>query len=478
MRLIFVVSVASMVVMQASGVTAATDHSQLVKGPFKTGQEVTKACLACHEKEAADFIKTPHWTWKGPPRLVKGLEKSREEMGKINLINNFAISVQGGAGWANIEACAKCHAGYGMTGSSFDFSDKTRIDCLVCHVKEGAYKKVSGGMVDAKAIVHGYLNLEKAAQGVGAPGRSNCGTCHFFSGGEDGSKNGDLSSALIKTTRTNDVHMGSKASGGQDLACQGCHRTRAHRIAGASTFLATFDGRVNCEDCHAGKTAPHRKSPDGTMINRHLASVACQPCHIPVFAKEQATKMSWDWSTVGKDIEPGEQFDKETYDKGKGTFVWNKNVVPTYAWFNGTVEKYLKGQKVAGAEPLEISKPAGDITDKTARIFPFKVLAGNQPMDSVNKYLLIPQTHGELFDHYDWQQALTEGSKGSGLPYSGKFRFVKTVSYGSINHEVAPRENALRCNACHDGGKRLDWKSLGYKGDPMKTGGRSRVAAK
>lgn len=471
--------ITTIIVMQATVLLAAVDHAQLVKGPFKTGTDVTKVCLACHDKQATDFMKTPHWTWKGPPRLVKGMEKSQESLGKINLINNFAISVQGGTDFANIEACTKCHAGYGMTGSKFDFSDKTRIDCLVCHAKDGGYKKVTGGIPDPKAMQAGYLNLEKAAQSVGVPGRINCGICHFFSGGEDGSKNGDLSSTLIKTTKTHDVHMGSIASGGQDMACQECHRTRDHRISGASTFLATFDGRVNCVDCHTGKMAPHQKYPNGSIINRHLASVACQTCHIPVFAKVQATKVSWDWSTAGKDIEPEEQFDKDTYDKRKGSYVWKQKLVPTYAWFNGTVEKYLKGQKIVSiTEPVSISRPVGDISDKTAKIYPFKVLAGNQPMDSVNKYLLTPQTHKEFFDHFDWQKALTEGAKGSGLTYSGKFQFVNTVAFGSVNHEVAPKENALRCNECHDGGKRLDWTALGYKGDPKKSGGRSGIAGK
>ncbi|MBU5612988.1 tetrathionate reductase family octaheme c-type cytochrome [Geomonas sp. Red51] len=463
-----------MVVMGPAGSMAAVDHSQLVRGPFKNALEVTKACIACHDRQAADFIKTPHWTWKGPPRLVKGMERSAQELGKINLVNNFAISVQGGPNYANIEACAKCHAGYGLTGSGFDYSDRTRIDCLVCHAREAAYKKVSAGMPDAKAIVHGYLDLTRAAQGVGAPTRNNCGTCHFFSGGEDGSKNGDLSSSLLKTDKANDVHMGTRQSGGQDMACQRCHRTSRHRIAGASTFLATYDGRVACEDCHAGAKDPHRDSPDRAILNRHLASVACQTCHIPQFAREQATKMSWDWSSAGKEIEPEEQFDKDTFDKGKGSFVWGKNVVPTYAWFNGTVRRYLKGEKITGtAEPVALSRPAGDITDAAAKIYPFKALAGNQPMDSVYRYLLVPQTHGEFYDNHDWERALREGAKGTGLPYSGKFEFVRTVSFGNINHEVAPREKALRCGECHEGGRRLDWKALGYPGDPLKTGGRS-----
>ncbi|MEK7826122.1 MAG: hypothetical protein AAB299_00045, partial [Thermodesulfobacteriota bacterium] len=47
----------------AGAVVAAQDHASLVKGPFKTGPDVTKACLQCHEQQAKDFMKTRHWTW-------------------------------------------------------------------------------------------------------------------------------------------------------------------------------------------------------------------------------------------------------------------------------------------------------------------------------------------------------------------------------------------------------------------------------
>ena len=41
----------------------AQGHADKVKGPFKSGPEVTTACLACHDKQAKDFMKTVHWTW-------------------------------------------------------------------------------------------------------------------------------------------------------------------------------------------------------------------------------------------------------------------------------------------------------------------------------------------------------------------------------------------------------------------------------
>ena len=34
------------------------DHSDIVNGEFTTGQDVTRACLECHEDAVTDFMKT------------------------------------------------------------------------------------------------------------------------------------------------------------------------------------------------------------------------------------------------------------------------------------------------------------------------------------------------------------------------------------------------------------------------------------
>lgn len=36
---------------------AHVDHKDIVRGEFKTGQDVTRACLECHEDAAADVMK-------------------------------------------------------------------------------------------------------------------------------------------------------------------------------------------------------------------------------------------------------------------------------------------------------------------------------------------------------------------------------------------------------------------------------------
>ena len=41
------------------------DHAKFKKlqQTFKTGPEVTKACLSCHSEAESQFHKTIHWTW-------------------------------------------------------------------------------------------------------------------------------------------------------------------------------------------------------------------------------------------------------------------------------------------------------------------------------------------------------------------------------------------------------------------------------
>ncbi|MDD2734795.1 MAG: tetrathionate reductase family octaheme c-type cytochrome [Desulfuromonadaceae bacterium] len=469
--ILFMVSVLVLVALQAF---AGQDHSEFVKGPFKSGQEVTKVCLECHEKQAGDFMKTSHWKWKGTPNHVKGMENSKKEFGKANMINAFCTSIQGGKDGLVHEACGKCHAGYGWTRTNYDFSKKENVDCLVCHSTKGNYQRAAKGcVVDTKSMDRGSMDLNLAAKSVGLPTRRNCGYCHFFGGGADAVKHAGLDSTMEKPAKKQDVHMGSTATGGQDMTCQACHVTKDHKIGGASSTMAHFDSRVNCEQCHTGTKAPHQKSKNGKILSRHLAAVACQTCHIPVFSKEQATKMSWKWSDMGKDLKAEEQFDKETFAKKKGTFTWGMNVKPVYAWNNGMIERYMVGDKIKDpSKTVYMARPVGSINDRTAKIYPYKLFTGDQPMDSKYKYLSIFQQYESLWVDFNWDNAIKNGAEGSGLLYSGKFQFVNTATYIAAEHEVSPKEDALQCGECHMGGDRMDWKNLGYKGDPMKFGGR------
>lgn len=462
MRVSNILIISTMVLIAFSGMaSAAMDHS-FIEGPFETGPQVTSKCITCHPDAANEMLDSAHWNWAGPSPDVVGYE-TETTIGKTNVINNFCIAVT-----SNEPRCTSCHVGYGWKDGTFDFTDKTNIDCLICHDGTGTYKKIptGAGAVDAS------VNLEAVAQNVGLPTRDNCGTCHFSGGGGDNVKHGDMSSALKDPSEDIDVHM----SGANGLLCQDCHTTTEHKIAGLCAGLAVSEGRVACNDCHGD--APHI-GPFKDKLDTHADAIACQTCHIPKVAQVVPTKLNWDWSTAGQDIDaPKDKYGKPTYMKKKGNFVWGMDVVPSYAWYNGKIERYILGDKINENGVTSIVNPVGDITDPDAKIYPFKIHAAKQISDATNKYLIVPKLFGEggYWKIFDWNAASELGMAAVGLPYSGEYEFVETTMYMPLNHEVAPKEEALGCSDCHTEGGRINFAALGYSGDPVDVGPRFAAA--
>lgn len=428
---------------------ASTDHSEFFEGALSNGPEVTRKCLECHEDAAIKIMKTSHWSWSSPQEI----DGNRVERGKKNAINNFCVSING-----NWPRCTSCHIGYGWKDDSFDFTDKSLVDCLVCHDTTGHYKKTPTGA----GVPDPSVDLLFIARNVGAPNRDNCGMCHFFGGGGDAVKHGDLDSSMAYPEKSLDVHMDVE---GLDFTCQKCHATKEHFITGNAMVVSPASQTpIGCTNCHE---KPHAES----LINRHMSRIACQTCHIPTFAKETPTKTSWDWSTAGQNIKgKKDQYGKPTYMKKKGHFTWGKNIIPTYAWYNGKAGAYLPGDKIDADEMTKLSYPIGSREDQGAKIYPFKIHTGKQIYDTDNNYLITPKVFGKggYWKTFDWDKASRLGMKVSGLEYSGNYGFTETIMYWRINHMVAPKEQALNCLDCHGDNGRFDWLALGYKQDPLK----------
>ena len=439
-------------------VFAQEDHSEFIEGPFSSPQEVTETCLLCHDGIDRDIMKTRHWNWTGDKFVNnKGVTM---RLGKQNIINNYCISLT--SNWAR---CTSCHIGYGWEDETFDFTDGNSIDCLICHDQTGTYKKVptGAGMPDPS------VDLVKVAQSVGRTTIKSCSVCHFNGGGGTGVKHGDMDESLINPSPALDIHMGEFG-----FSCSDCHAGENHQILGASHgSLAAGTNHISCLDCHDEK--PHQKK----IVNDHMSSVACETCHIPFFAREEPTITWWDWSTAGQDktVEPDE-FGRPIYNKKKGDFLWEKKVVPEYRWHNGQADYYLLEDKFDPEQVVELNRLTGNIEDEMAKITPFKVMRGKQIYDSKNNYLITPKLFGPdgYWKTYDWNSASALGMAESNLTYSGEFDFVETEMYWPINHMIAPAKRSLKCADCHFGkeSKRLNWEQLGYKGDPMRTGGRSK----
>ncbi len=435
------------------------------QGPFPTPMAVTESCLECHDEAAKEVMRSSHWTWSAKQRLG-GKDVMR---GKKNTLNNFCISLAG-----NWPRCTSCHVGYGWKDDSFDFSDASRVDCLVCHDQTGTYKKpgpaagMPAGFTGNSELDKKPVDLRKIAQQVGKTRRENCIVCHGYGGGGNNIKHGDIDSGMITPARTHDVHM---SADGEDMTCQGCHETKGHQIRGNAMVVSPGGmSPISCTNCHDAE--PHGES----VLNQHGGSVACQTCHIPTFARDIPTKMSWDWSQAGQDKEaPTDDLGKPTYAKKKGAFTFGKKVVPTYAWYNGTGGAYALGEKINPAKVTKLNWPLGSIRDRHAKIFPFKVHTGKQIYDTKNRIFITPKLFpaGEdktaaYWKSFDWQKAAVAGMKASGLNYSGSFGFAPTSMHWPINHGVVPKENALGCLDCHGDKGRLDWNALGFGGDPVK----------
>jgi len=428
-----------------------TDHTELMTGPYETGQDVTAACLECHEDAAEQVMGTVHWTWQAPPVDVAWSDEP-VSTGKANVFNNFCLSVQ-----SNWEGCTKCHAGYGWDSADYlETATEDDVDCLVCHDQSGGYTKSTAGNVTEG------VDLVASAQSVGLPTRANCGTCHFYGGGGDMVKHGDLDSSLTNPPAALDVHLGAN-----DFQCIDCHQTTDHVIGGRSISVSVDDAnQIACTDCHDEQ--PH----EDDRLNAHTVSVACQTCHIPEYAARLPTKVEWDWSTAGQDLPE----DVHEYLKIKGSFVYEEDVIPTYTWYNGTVaDRYLFNDEIDPNQVTVLNPPAGSIDDPNAKIWPFKVHHGNQPYDLDYNHLLVPNTVGPegFWTLFDWNLAFENGSTVTGIPYSGEYGFTATDMYWPITHMVAPASEALECAACHTDNGRIDWLALGYHGDPINWGSRS-----
>ncbi|PXY02299.1 cytochrome C [Marinifilum breve] len=434
----------------------SVDHStfpQLQK-EFKDAHEVTAACLSCHTGRAAEVMKTNHWTWDRTEKL-----DGREEvaLGKKNILNNFCIGIGGSE-----KTCTRCHIGYGWENKSFDFSNPLNVDCLICHDNSDTYKKKKGGA--------GYpdesVDLNFVAQSVGKPSKVNCGVCHFWGGGGNNVKHGDLDKALLNCDRSVDVHM---AVEGENMSCVDCHTTDKHVMAGKLYALSSENkNRATCTHCHTD--APHKDE----ILNEHFIRVACQTCHIPTYAKANGTKMIWDWSTAGRLDEDGHPMHENDADGNhnylsiKGTFVYDNDVIPEYYWFNGLADHQLITDQI-DTIPVQMNTLAGSYldkgerqrSDKPSKIWPVKVHRGKQIYDSIHNTLIQAKLHAEVkgdsayWKDFDWHKASVAGMKYLNLPYSGKYGFVETEMYWPLNHMVAPKEKSLSCKDCHtrDGGR-------------------------
>jgi hypothetical protein len=400
-----------------------------------------------------------HYQWQG-----EALYRTSGPLmqGKIsNAVNSYCINILNN--WTD---CGNCHAGLGAppaaTATPTDEQLKN-IDCLICHQKGYKRVKVNGTFVPDAASMS--IPLNQTVQTVHLPERSNCLACHAKAGGGDAVKRGDLA---LATAGTSDVQFDRHMSvAGADLKCQECHVTENHRIAGRGSDLSQTDLDVEmaCTNCHANKTATGGHGTED--INRHVSRVACQTCHIPVYAKnaadtaaDEATETHRSWLSSDAAAAPYHPASTKA-----------NNLTPKYRFWNRYSYNYVLGEAAqldpkTGAYPT--SRPDGlvDDTSPDNKLYPFKYKTAEQPMRNSTRELIALDTN-VYFRSADAQNratlAVQAGLKNMGYPATDAFSWVKTDTFQLLNHQVSPRAQALTCAACHGATTRMNLKAeLGY----------------
>ncbi len=408
-------------------------------------------CLECHGEEATEVHGSVMYQWQGDaPQMTTGPESQGKIAGGVN---SYCINILG-----NWDTCGNCHVGLGALPEAGVTSEQLEnIDCLLCHQQEYRRKKVAGTFVPDTDVMS--ISMDEAVRTVHSPTRATCLQCHAKAGGGDAVKRGDLSLAHGATADASfDVHM---ATSGGDLRCQNCHTFSEHRVAGRGSDLRPTDSAavLECTNCHAimATTDGHEWS----VVDRHIARVACQTCHIPVYAKDasdsdapEATETHRTWLATHSTQPPFHPV-ADTANR----------IEPAYRFWNRRNRNYLL-HELAEIDPTTgrypTSRPVGHISDPESRLYPFKYKTAEQPITNSTSRLIALDT-AIFFATGDAAAATEQGLVNMGLPATDAYSWVETDTFQMLNHEVSPAGSALDCNDCHGAGARIDLQGeMGY----------------
>ena len=415
-----------------SFVANAKDHAAGKEYILKNGYKGPKTCEVCHPGVSREILNTVHWKHSSKVSHVENTNP-KNEYGMLNreytmcngndIVNNLK-EVRNPEGKTKFTGCNQCHPGDKINDvGSKGPAAEAAIDCLLCHsTKYDFSKRKVVKLPDGRIKIEQDRTVEAAAN-IGKPTIKACMFCHDAAGG------GVLIKRGLTMQPEHDVHAA------KGMVCTDCHKVKNHKFptgrdpnnwAHDGVFLTCTTGK-----CHSEK--PHKDNE----LNRHVARIACQTCHIPTtggsYAKdftkwEKLSNGFWEPSTLKKEA-------NETR--------------PVYAWYNGTV-----------ANQPHFIGPKGSKNDKNSKIYPFKLFQGKAYYNKLDGKLL----------SMDFAPPMANGDTIAGVASAAKIMGLKkylpvpgwqTLYFGS-NHHVAPKKKSLDCLTCHAPNGVLNFRELGY----------------
>ncbi len=447
----------------------------------ENGYQGAQTCAMCHPDALQEITQTVHWYMATPIRNVQGLPDG-SWWGMLNrecalagslTISNWTASTDGHA-TVQAAGCGACHIGSlprppFPSGASATEAQANTVDCLVCHAKDYAMHDRKTLVIDATGMHWGVDTSLKAALSITkVPTNEACLRCHEHAFSYDYKRG-------TPYTPHTDVH----AQAG--IQCITCHVTEHHKMPKGqyeSDMAANDlpDVTVTCSNCHGDE--PHRGNI-GKVINKHIAMIACQTCHIPVVAG-----ISYEnWGEPVKDDSHGRYSELSKYDKIpsiKGLYVPTVKITmghPDYIWRVANKKTRMNVQSWMAFQISGIKTPGAKIYpvrgltqillfDKKLKMWqePGMGFLKDNPHMANFPALLAPNR--EVYNKTgDIQEAIDAGMRpleSSGFTWSGAWMAMQIpgTSYISVNHAI--KKIGLSCNQCHSPRGVMDFKALGY----------------
>lgn len=428
MRTCFVVVMTVGVILGATRTVPAANpmHEEIV------AYEGAKTCGECHDATAAEVAASLHYRVSGMLSSPAGLCGGANFSAGSNWI--ALLQPKDPSRPAQPDGCVRCHAGRGAMPGQAPEADAANIDCLICHAPDYARTVTKeeirvdreikkGKKVEKVTEVRGVnyrlvpapgVDQLKAARGARKPTPEMCLRCHALAGGGPNYYNG------VVPTAESDLHAS------MDMSCTECHTTKQHKIAGGADLKAqeSPESRVACDNCHT--ETPH-KGESGEILNRHCERIACQTCHIPFLARDPAmpTVVERDWTTPVLDAKTG-LYGPAVKLAGK--------VRPEYRWWNRETGGVPEGEGAARA-PKD-------------KLYPWKKTVVKLPGDAATGKP-VSLNNAVYAATGDVAAAARKGAEEAGRQFSGRLQTLEETIVVSVNHQVAPKTEALNCDDCH-----------------------------
>jgi hypothetical protein len=196
--------------------------------------------------------------------------------------------------------------------------------------------------------------------------------------------------------------------------------------------------------------------------------VACQTCHIPVYAKDANDSVASEATEINRSWQSGTHSSVPPYHP---VLTKANDLVPIYLHWNRYTDNYNLGESIymnLDAGTYQTSVPQGSVEDAESKLYPFKYKTSDYPLNT-NSNMLIPLDTSVFFATANADEAAVAGlenmaNKGvPGFNITDTYEWVTTDTYQLLNHQVGPETEALDCESCHLQTKRMDLQGeLGY----------------